>query len=159
MRLRRPRTEPVPTQLVDQVRATLTALESAQDDLALTLAAHPDRSTRRRAYAQVSDAFAAADDALRQATTLAKAGSYLTWQAWRAELAELTRRKVTHYHAERDAMVRGNGSVQALDTGMTGPANGDLLHGESSMPGAAPAYGLDLDAVLNTVSTRPAACR
>ena len=40
------------------------------------------------------------------------------------------------------------GTVRAIDTGMSGPDYGDLLHGESCEPGTPARYGLDLEAVL-----------
>jgi hypothetical protein len=38
--------------------------------------------------------------------------------------------------------------VRAIDTGMSGPAIGDLQHGECSPSGTPAAYGVDVEAIL-----------
>lgn len=44
----------------------------------------------------------------------------------------------------------GLGSVQALDTGLSGPFIGEFRHGALVEPGTRPSYGLDLETVLRS---------
>lgn len=51
-------------------------------------------------------------------------------------------------YAEPGLAAFGLGTVQALDTGLSGPFIGELRHGASVEPGTPASYGLDLEAVL-----------
>ncbi|HEY0949940.1 hypothetical protein, partial [Nocardioides sp.] len=87
---------------------------------------------------------------------LARLGSRREWAQWRHRLARLSTARQRHLLVERDDPgVLPLGTVRAIDTGMSGPAIGDLLHGESREPGAPARYGLDLEAVITGVATEP----
>jgi hypothetical protein len=115
---------------------------------------------RRAAHTPVRQAFDAADALLRDATRIAKQHSYRDWSTWRRRLSNLDTARQLHLFAERDDLgVLRVGSVRAVDTGMSGPAIGDLQHGKSRAPGTGPAYGLDLEALLTASPAHPPAAR
>lgn len=138
----------VPTDLQRQIAETLAAIARAEAQLARVPLGAP-LAVRRPAHAALTRAFDAADAALRQATTIAKQHSRHEWAIWRNRLGRLDTARQIHLLTERDdPSVLQLGTVRAIDTGMSGPDYGDLLHGESSEPGAPARYGLDLEAVL-----------
>jgi len=148
MTRRSPRTATVSPILVKRIEAALAEVDESRSRLAEVVADGAPYLQRRQAYARVSAAFEAADRLLRDVTRAARPGPYRVWRQWRHRLSQLDLAKQIHLFAQVDAQVLGLGSVRALDTGMLGPANGDLLHGESREPGAPAGYGLDLDAIL-----------
>lgn len=144
---RRAPTAPSPM-LLKRIERSLSELDAARARLAEVVADEAPYLERRTAYATVSAAFADADQLLREVTRSLRPGPYRVWRQWRHRLSQLDVAKQIHMLAENDAQVLGLGSVRALDTGMLGPANGDLLHGESREPDATARYGLDLEAAL-----------
>lgn len=135
--------------LLKRIERSLAEVDASRARLAEVVAEGAPYLERRAAYAAVTAAFADADRLLREVTRAAKQSSpYRVWRQWRHRLSQLDLAKQIHLFAQTDAQVLGVGSVRALDTGMAGPANGDLLHGESREPGAPAGYGLDLDATL-----------
>lgn len=140
---------PVPVELVRQIDDATADLDTARAHLAEALAAGVPLPELRRAHADVLHAYEAAEALLRRAAALARAHSYREWSRWRHRVCSLSTQRVAHLFAEQDLSgLRPIGSVRALDTGMTGPAIGDLLHGRSREPGARATYGLDLEALL-----------
>ncbi|MBI2242558.1 MAG: hypothetical protein HYU55_00875 [Nocardioides sp.] len=149
----------VPLDLQRQVTDALAAVARAETRLARVPLGAP-LVARRPAHAALTRAFDAADAVLRQATTIAKQHSRHEWALWRHRLSRLDTARQIHLLAETDApSVLRLGPVRAIDTGMSGPDYGDLLHGESCEPGTPARYGLDLEAVLATdgVAAEPAA--
>lgn len=146
--MRRRRPPIVPADLQRQVTDALAALARAEVELAGVPADAP-LLARRAAHAALTRAFDAADSALRRATAIAQQHSRHEWAIWRHRLTRLDTARQIHLFAERDDPgVLQVGTVRAIDTGMSGPAIGDLLHGASQEPGAPARYGLDLEAVL-----------
>ena len=144
---------PVPQALVSRIDNALGDLAAARAELDTALAGGPSLQARRAAHAQVTAAFEAADQLLRQATRLARdhshqRGFYRTWSHWRHQLSRLDTAKQVHLFAEADDLAIPLGTVRAVDTGMAGPAIGDLIHGESRRPGSRARYGLDVEATL-----------
>lgn len=156
--VRRRRTQPVPVRLVADIESALLRVRESESALQDTVADRGSRLERRRRHRELRAAYLAADGLLREATRLAKPHSYLAWSHWRHQLSQLDLARQTHLFREQDdSGVLGLGDVRAVDTGMAGPAIGDLLHGRSRPPGTAPRYGLDLEAVLAaTDGVRPA---
>ena len=142
----------IPVDLVDEMERTLVALDAARAALQVATSTGAPLPVRRAAHAAVSAAFDAADRPLRQATTLARSGPYLAWRDWRRRLSTLDTAKQRHLFAEMDLVGGlGQGSIQAVDTGMSGPSIGDIQHGETRPPGSPATYGLDMAAVLTPV--------
>jgi hypothetical protein len=140
---------PVPDHLVRRVDDAIADLDIARADLARARAAGVPLPELRRAHADVLHAYEAAEALLRRAAALAKPHSYREWSRWRHRVCSLSTQRVAHLFAEQDLSgLRPIGSVRAIDTGMTGPAIGDLIHGRSREPGAPATYGLDLEALL-----------
>ncbi len=145
----------VPLDLQRRVTTCLAEVAAAEADMAAVPSDAPVLA-RRAAHAALTRAFDAADEALRRATTLARLESRREWAQWRHRLTRLSTARQRHLLAERDDPgVLPLGTVRAIDTGMSGPAIGDLLHGESREPGAPARYGLDLEAVITGVPTEP----
>lgn len=134
--------------LLKRIERSLAELDAGRARLAEMLAHEAPYLERRAVYTAVTTAFADADRLLREVTRVSKSGPYHVWRQWRHRLSQLDLAKQIHLLAENDAQVLGLGSVRAVDSGMLGPANGDLLHGEAREPGTPARYGLDLDAVL-----------
>jgi hypothetical protein len=148
---------PIPADLVRRIDDATADLDTARARLAAALAAGEPLPELRRAHADVRHAYEAAEALLRRAAALAKPHSYREWSRWRHRVCSLSTQRVAHLFAEQDLSgLRPIGSVRAIDTGMTGPAIGDLIHGRSREPGAPATYGLDLEALL-TGSPEPRA--
>lgn len=83
---------------------------------------------------------------------VAKKCSRRDWAQWRKRLSDLDTRRQIHLIAEMDApdILRTN-SIRAIDTGMSGPDLGDLQHGESMPAGSPATYGLDVEALLQSI--------
>ena len=156
--MRRHRPPIVPADLQRQVTDALAAVARAEAELGGVSAGAPVLA-RRAAHAALTRAFDAADGALRRATAVAQQHSRHEWAIWRHRLTRLDTARQIHLLAERDDPgVLQLGTVRAIDTGMSGPAIGDLLHGESREPGTPARYGLDLEAVLTGIDrAEPAA--
>jgi len=148
----RTRTATVSESQLALVEAALDQVEIAKAALAETRRAGADHGTRQRAHADLRAAYVLADARLREVTTTLKQGghrAYLEWSRWRSRLSRLdTERQVHLFDESDDASIRPLGSVQAIDTGMSGPAIGELQHGESRPPGTPARYGLDMEAVM-----------
>jgi hypothetical protein len=154
--MKRTRSTVVPADLVRQIDAAAADLADARHRLALALAADAPLLELRAAHAEVRCAFDRAEGLLRSAAALAKGHSYREWSRWRHRVCDMSTQRVTHLFAEQDTSgLLPVGSVRAVDTGMTGPAIGDLLHGRSREPGAPATYGLDLEAVLTGAVETP----
>lgn len=139
----------VPQQLAAQVAAALAVVEEARHACAASIAGGAPLAQRRRDHEALSAALLEADALLRRATGLAKGHSYAEWSHWRHRLSTVdTLRQQQLFCAADDPGVPRIGSVRAVDTGMSGPAIGDLLHGEAKEPGAAAGYGVDYEAAL-----------
>lgn len=139
----------VPTELSRQIDEALIALDEAQAELARSTTGQQPLDRRRAAHTRVRRALDGADVLLRQATAQAKTHSYREWAHWRHRLSRLSTVRQLHLLAEHDDLgLLPLGSTRAIDTGMSGPAIGDLLHGRSKAPGAPATYGLDLEALL-----------
>jgi len=134
--------------LLKRIERSLAEVDASRARLAQVVAEAAPYLERRAANAAVTAAFADADQLLREVTRVTRQCPYRVRRQWRHRLSQLDLAKQIHLFAQADAQVLGLGSVRALDTGMLGPANGDLLHGESREPGAPAGYGLDLDAIL-----------
>lgn len=146
----------VPSELQHQITEALAAVARAETRLARVPLGAP-LAARRTAHAALTRAFDAADAVLRQATTIAKQHSRREWALWRHRLSRLDVARQIHLLSESDdPSVLQLGTVRAIDTGMSGPDYGDLLHGESAAPGTPARYGLDLEAVLNGTDGVPA---
>ena len=147
----------IPVDLVDEMERTLVALDAARAALQVATSTGAPLPVRRAAHAAVTAAFDAADRPLRQATTLARSGPYLAWRDWRRRLSTLNAAKQRHLFAEMDVVGGlGQGSIQTVDTGMSGPSIGDIQHGETRPPGSPATYGLDMGAVLTPALTAAA---
>lgn len=136
---------------VDVARARLDRTTLGRTTLDRTTGAAAPLPQRRRAHAELRAAYLDADALLREATRSAKAHSYREGSHWRHRLSTLDLARQRHLFEESDdpAALR-LGTVRAVDTGMSGPAIGDHLHGRSKAPGAPETYGLDLEAILTT---------
>ncbi|MBI2244211.1 MAG: hypothetical protein HYU55_09825 [Nocardioides sp.] len=138
----------VPFELQRQITDALAGVARAEAQLSRVPAGAP-LAARRAAHTALTRAFDAADAVLRQATAIAKQHSRHEWAIWRHRLSRLDVARQVHLFAEcDDPSVLRLGTVRAIDTGMSGPDYGDLLHGESCEPGTPARYGLDLEAVL-----------
>ncbi|HEY0903681.1 MAG TPA: hypothetical protein VGE14_07320 [Marmoricola sp.] len=147
--MRQRRRPVVPQLLADQIDEAVASVDDAQALLALVVADRAPLRERRQAHARVTHAFDEADALLRRATTLTKQQSYREWSVWRHRLSSLDTARQIHLLAARDESgVLPTGSVRAIDTGMSGPAIGDLQHGESRPPGTRPTYGMDLEPIF-----------
>jgi hypothetical protein len=138
---------PVAPELVQRIDAALDSVVSARSALEETLAAHAPLDLRRAANAELRHRFDAADACLREATTTAKARSRHEWAYWRKRLSDLDTRRQVHLIAELDAgnLLRTD-SIRAIATGMSGPAIGEMQHGDSKPPGSPATYGLQVEA-------------
>lgn len=139
----------VAPELVQRIDVALRNVDSARLALDATTAAHAPLNLRRAASAELRHSFDAADACLREATTVAKERSRRDWAHWRKRLSDLDTRRQIHLVAELDAdgILRTN-SVQAIDTGMSGPDIGDMQHGDSMPTGSPAGYGLDYESIL-----------
>ena len=144
---RRPRSRSaVPAELRRRIERALEEVDAAREELSAVERSSGSLALRRAAHARLRNAYLDADRQLRAATTLAKQHSRGEWMQWRRRLSENSTARQQHLFAEQDAScVLPDGTVQALDSGMSGPAIGELQHGESAMPGATAAYGVDMD--------------
>lgn len=151
MRFRR---HPVVSKLLDeQIVDALSAVDDARAHLARVVADGEPLMARRAAHTSVGRAFDEADVLLRRATAMARQRSYRDWSLWRHRLSSLDNARQIHLLAEQDEYgLLPIGSVRAIDTGMSGPDIGDLLHGQSRPPGTLPSYGLDLEALLTATT-------
>jgi hypothetical protein len=112
---------------------------------------------RRTAHVALDRAYARADTLLREAAAIAKAGPYRQWRPWRDRLSKLgTATQIHFFHEQDDIGVLSMGSIQVIDTGMGGPAIGEMQHGESRPAGAPASYGLDMELVLYGTPSVPA---
>jgi hypothetical protein len=139
-----------------QLTAIATALEqvdAARAILATAKRTGADPRARHQAHADLRAAYQIADDRLREVTTeLKQRGqrSFVEWSHWRSQLSSLDNERQVHLLDEvDDHTLRPLGSVRAVDTGMSGPAIGELQHGDSVPPGTPARYGLDMDALLS----------
>lgn len=138
--------------LVSEIDDTLARLDACRSEYDALVLRKAPLATRRIAYAELERAFTDADVPLRQATRLARARSYAEWRLWRSRLSRLDLARQDHLFAGSDALtVLPQGEVRTIDTGMAGPAIGDLIHGETR-PGAPATYGLDMDLTLGATS-------
>jgi hypothetical protein len=142
----------VPDTQLALVEAALQEVEDARAALVEARRTGADRAGRRQAHADLRAAYDVADARLREvADALKQAGHrrYVEWFRWRERLSRLDTERQVHLFDEReDPGIRSSGSVRAIDTGMSGPAIGELQHGESRPPGTEARYGLDMEAVL-----------
>jgi hypothetical protein len=140
--------------LTVEVEALLAGVEEHRAALAAAEARGAGLEERRVLRAGLRVAYEEADRLLREATRRASRaprgrGSYLRWSRWRHRLSTLDLAMQKQLFAEADdSGCLGLGSVRAVDTGMSGPDVGDLLHGQSMPTGAPARYGLDPDAVI-----------
>jgi hypothetical protein len=147
---------PVPVDLVADIDDALAELDGCRTRLDDVVRRQAPLAARRAAYVDTTHAFDNADRLLREATALARARSFAEWTRWRARLTRLSSTRQRHLFLGTDtpALLRED-SVRALDTGMSGPAIGELQHG-MSCPGGSPSYGLDLDVELGIRPAGPA---
>lgn len=136
--------------LVQRIEVALSDVSSARLALEAAIDGHAPLDVRRAASAELRYSFDAADACLRKATMVAKERSRHDWTYWRKRLSDLDTRRQIHLIAEMDAepILRPN-SVRAVDTGMSGPAIGDMQHGDSMPPGSPATYGLDVKQILD----------
>jgi hypothetical protein len=152
----RRRTPAVPTALEAEIGRALERVDAARAVLDRVRASGAPLPERREAHAALRRAFLDADALLREATRTAKAHSYREWSRWRHRLSQLGLARQRHLFEESDdPAALQHGTIRAIDSGMSGPAIGDHLHGRCSLPGTPAAYGLDLEAIL----TAPAQSR
>lgn len=146
----------VPVELVERIDHADATISEARDRLHLTVRDDADLATRRTASRELRRAYDAAERLLREATTLTKQHSYLEWQSWRHRLSVVTTARANHLLAEHDEIgLLPWCSVRAVDTGMSGPDVGDLLHGHSRPPGHPATYGLDAGAAFGWAPPAP----
>jgi hypothetical protein len=147
IRTLRPHTEsPVPAELRQRIARALDEVDAARRELEGVERSPGSLARLRAAHARLRNAYLDADRQLRAATSLAKAHSRGEWMRWRRRLSENSTARQQHLFAEQDAScVLPAGTVQAVDSGMSGPAIGELQHGESAMPGATAEYGVDME--------------
>ena len=139
------------TELEQDLREPAAEITRATRALDGLLADDAPVSERRAAHRRLRLAYEQADRLLRAATREVRAARprSVVWSRLRSRLAELDTQRQLHLVQERDDLsVLALGEVQALDTGMSGPAIGELQHGGSVPTGAPAAYGDDLDTVL-----------
>jgi len=138
-----------------RVDAALEEVEAAAAELAVLSRDRAPIARRRAAHARLGAAIDAAETALRTAVDAAKGRSLPEWTRWRRRLSRIRTLRQAHLFAERDDLgVLPIAHVRAFDTGMSGPAIGDLLHGAAGPAVAEPRYGLDLGVAL-TARHRP----
>lgn len=136
----------VPDELRERINNALAEVDAARGDLDRVLATHGTLGLRRAAHARMRNAYLDADRQLREAATLAKQRSRWEWMQWRQELTVISTARQRHLFAEMDSScVLPDCTVQTIDTGMAGPAIGELQHGESQPHGTPAAYGVDMD--------------
>lgn len=142
-------------ELIDQIDASLVRVSAASADVERVMSQDVPLPIRRAAHAELRHAFECADALLRRATSIAKERSYGEWSLWRDRLSRLDTARQMHLFIEQDdSGVIPMGNIQAIDTGMTAPDNGELQHGASRPTGSPATYGLDVDAVLIERSRR-----
>ncbi|MGH3414612.1 MAG: hypothetical protein ACRDPH_16165 [Marmoricola sp.] len=151
---------PVGPALVRRIETALADLDTARAELAATTTMPSTVAERRAAHLRVRRAFDLADSLLRQASEQAacagsyRAGAYMEWSRWRHRLSQLDVARQAHLFAELDdPCVAELGWVRAVDTGMGGPAIGEMQHGDSKPPGTPARYGLDMDEVHAAMDT------
>lgn len=153
--MRRRHNTPVPDELTGRIAHALARVEEARARLARVAATGTPLPVRRSAHAELRAAYESADSLLRQAVRCAGQHSYPEWSQWRTRLSRLDAARQAQLFAEADDLgVLGVGAIRATDTGMSGPAIGDLLHGDSCAPGAPARYGLDVEALLSRPAER-----
>jgi len=136
-------------ELDEELRPLLAEVAAARSALLAHIGDDVTLDERRAAHRRLREAYLAADAVLREATREAKARSRYEWMQVRARLSALDTARQQHLMAERDEVpVSTIGSVRAIDTGMSGPAIGDHLHGRSKDPGTPARYGVDVEAAL-----------
>ncbi len=153
----RQRKTSVPVELVERIDHALATVDAARERCHEVERADADLSVRRAASRDLRLAYDAAERLLREATRLAKADGYHRWRPWRHRLSVLTTARANHLLAEHDEIgLLPWGSVRAVDTGMSGPDVGDLLHGRSRAPGSPAEYGVDVATALGWAPPAPA---
>ncbi|HET7388952.1 MAG TPA: hypothetical protein VFJ19_20070 [Nocardioidaceae bacterium] len=139
----------VSAELVGRIEQALAHVDEVREQTAPLLARDQPLRVRRAAHREIENAFLAADAPLRAATRIAREHSYHEWSVWRSRLSQLdAAMQVQLFAASDDPSVLPVGSIRAVDTGMTGPAIGDLIHGASRPPGSPATYGLDVETLL-----------
>jgi hypothetical protein len=139
----------VALELVQRIEVALSNVDTAQLAHDETMTPRARLSLRRTTSADLRHRLDVADACLREATVVAKQRSRRDWAYCRKRLSDLDTRRQLHLVAELDepGILRTN-SVQALDTGMSGPDIGDIQHGHSKPPGSPATYGLDYESIL-----------
>jgi hypothetical protein len=149
--MRRTETPSIPQ--LAAIETALAQVDAAKAILAAARRTGADPRARHQAHAELRAAYQTADDRLREVTTALKRRgqrSYVDWSRWRSRLSSLDSERQLHLFDEvDDHTLRPLGSVRAIDTGMSGPAIGELQHGESVPRGTPARYGLDLDALMS----------
>lgn len=141
--------------LVAEIDQALERVDALREELDRPIDADTSLAARRRAHARLGAAFLEADGLLRIATGAAKSHSRREWAHWRHLISRLDTRRQLHLFEESDEPAAlPIQTVRAIDTGLSGPAIGDFLHGGCSPAGKPATYGLDLDAVIT--ETAPA---
>lgn len=152
------RQPPVASSLVAEITEALTRVDAARSELDRVLASPAPLPDRRHAHAGLRTAFREADALLRAAVWSARAHSYGEGSRWRQRLSTLDAARQRHLFQEADdSGVLPLNSVRAVDTGMGGPAIGDLMHGKASPAGTPARYGLDVREALGWLDQRRAA--
>ncbi|HET7386893.1 MAG TPA: hypothetical protein VFJ19_09560 [Nocardioidaceae bacterium] len=153
MRTRRTRAPELPVDLADRIDAALEEARKARSSLGQVLAAPAPLDARRTAHADLRAAIGQADGLLRDATANARQRSYFQWCYWRGRLSVLTTlRQRDLFEESDDKGARRICSIRAIDTGMGGPAIGEMQHGESRPQGAPAAYEQDFEELLHASS-------
>jgi hypothetical protein len=156
--MRRRSANPVPKALVEQIEAALARVDEARAERDVAVSEEAPLRARRRLNAALTRAFEVADALLRTATETARqrgctAPAFVQWSQWRRRLSRLDTAFQIHLFAESDDLPSlALGEIRAIDTGLSGPSIGDLMHGESRPPMTAPRYGLDMAAVMGTAT-------
>ena len=147
--MRKNRGPAVPAELATEIDRALAQVTARRAELERVILGRASVPERRRAHASLRAAFLEADTLLRAATRVAKGHSHRAGSQWRRRLSALDTARQQHLFEESDdRSMMPSGSVRAIDTGMSGPAIGDYLHGECSPAGTPAAYGLDIEAIL-----------